>query len=117
MRKFEVDVELRLTITINDESIINRCVENHDAEGVPQPDVKGGTGWRNTLYDLRTPEQVIEMLAFNYVVNDAVAHRLDGWGDLEVDQANPYAKYEYDRSAVEIEVREIERAGGDDAED
>jgi hypothetical protein len=107
MRKFEVDVEVRLTIVVNDESIIDRCVENHDSQGVPQPDVEGGMGWRNTLYDLRTAEAVIEMLAYNYVVNDAPAHKLDGWADLEVDWRNPYAEYRYDRDSFEVDVREV----------
>lgn len=106
-RTFEATVEMTVRITINDESVIDRCVENHDDQGVPQPDEKGGRGWRNTLYDLRTPEDVIEMLAYNWVVNHRVAHELDGWADLKVDWRNPYAAYEVVDRHADIDVHEV----------
>jgi hypothetical protein len=109
-RTFEAKVELTLRITINDLSIIDRCVENWDDQGVPQPYERGkGSGWRNMLYNLETAEEVIEMLAYNWVVNDAPAHKLDGWADLEPDWRNPYAAYEVVDRHADIEVTEVTR--------
>lgn len=106
-RTFEATVELTVRITINDQSIIARCVDNHDHLSVPQPDVKGGTGWRNTFYNLTSSADVIEMLAFNWVVNNRAAHQLDGWADLVPDWEAPYAAYEVVDHHADIDVREV----------
>lgn len=83
---WHADVDVSVEITVRDASAILRCVENHDDEGVPQPDERGGTGWRNTYYALRTPVDVMGHLAYNCVANGVKdASRLDGWADLERD--------------------------------
>lgn len=105
-RTFRARVEVDVLITVHWPTVIDRCVENHDHLGVPQPDVKGGTGWRNTLYDLRTAEDVIEMLAWNWIAHHQPAHELDGWADLTPNWDDPYAHYEIDRDHVEIDVEE-----------
>jgi|GEM_PF-5798726 len=38
--------------------------------------------WRRFLYDLNTPEEIAEHIAFNIIVNNAGLSRLDGWADL-----------------------------------
>lgn len=85
---FWVDFMGSVKVTINNPIVIDRCVQNHDDEGTPQPDEKGGTGWRNTFYRLDTTDKVLAHLAYNCVVNDvARANQLDGWGDLPDDAA------------------------------
>lgn len=83
-----VDYQGSVRIVINDESVIARCVENHDDEGVPQSDVRGGTGWRNLFYDLDTEADVFAHLAYNCALNGIErVNRLDGWADLRDDAA------------------------------
>lgn len=85
MTTYRLTVEVDVVLDIPDDStIITRCTENHDEHGVPQPDVKGGRGWRNYMYDLQTREEVLEHLAFNVVANHVDDIRmLDGWADVE----------------------------------
>lgn len=84
MSTFEVGLNVTVVVEINDENAITRCVENQDEEGRPQPDERGGSGWRNIYYRLLTREQVLEHLAYNASVNGIDdASRLDGWADLE----------------------------------
>lgn len=84
MRRYDVDVTASVEINVNDDNAILRCTENQDENGVPQPDVKGGRGWRNVLYDLKTESDVIDMWASNALRNGVEdASALDGWGDLE----------------------------------
>lgn len=81
---YNVELNVELEVTIGDQSAILRCTENQDDQGVPQPDVRGGSGWRNSYYALDTPEKVIEHLAENCARNGVTdASHLDGWGDLE----------------------------------
>ena len=44
-------------------------------------------GWREMLYDLNTPEEIAEHIAFNIVVNNAGLSRLDGWANLKDNMA------------------------------
>lgn len=111
MRTFDTTIELTVRITINDENVIDRVLQNQDDQGVPQP-LGSGRGWQDNLYTLTSAEKVIEMLAYNYVVNDRQAHQLDGWADIEVDWRNPYIAYAVDRGSVEMDTREIEHADG-----
>lgn len=84
MREYNCDVSLVVKVDVTDDSAILRCIENHDENGVPQEDVRGGTGWRNLYYDLRTEGDVIEHWVSNAVRNGVDdPSRLDGWGDLE----------------------------------
>jgi hypothetical protein len=79
------DVEMRVTVRVEvgDDGAILRAVDNHDATGSPQADERSGNGWRNVYYPLRTPDDVLEHLAYNAIVNGVEdASRLDGWADL-----------------------------------
>jgi len=79
---YDVDVRISLRVTVNDDDVIDRVVQNKDGDGVPQP--IGSGGWQDKLYSLSTPEQVITMLAYNATVNGVEdISRLDGWGDLD----------------------------------
>lgn len=70
MRAFDAKVTVWVRIEVNDENVIDRCVNNED-------------GWRDSLYNLQTPEEVIGHLAYNSVVNDVQdVRRLDGWADV-----------------------------------
>lgn len=84
MSKHRITVEVEVEIDVHDESVITRCVENHNDRGEPQEPARGGRGWRDIYYgDVDTPERVIEHLAYNYVVNGTEnVGRLDGWADL-----------------------------------
>lgn len=66
--KADVEVTIRATIEVPDDAVL-RCTENHD-------------DWRGTFYDLATPEEVFEHLAFNLVRHDRALSMLDGWADL-----------------------------------
>lgn len=77
---FDVEMRVMVRVTVRDPLVIRRPVENID-------------NWRGNLYDIRTRDQVLEMLASNAIRN-AVFHvnRLDGWADLAIDAAemDPY---------------------------
>jgi hypothetical protein len=82
----EVGLNVQVTVVVKDQTAITRCTENHDDQGVPQEDVRGGTGWRNSYYPLDTPEKVLHHFAYNAVVNGlSRGDQLDGWADLERD--------------------------------
>lgn len=100
--EFEVEVTARVRITIIDPSVVTRAVENHDDQGVPQPDVKDGTGWRNVLYsDVTTRDRVLAHLAYNAVANGVTnAAALDGWADMP-------------REAATMDVRDVDTRDGD----
>lgn len=77
---FDVEMRVIVRVKVKDPLVISRPVENTD-------------GWRDDLYDLRTRDQVLEMLASNAVRNGVwTAKRLDGWADLADDAAemDPY---------------------------
>lgn len=81
MYRATVTFEVTATIELFDE-VVGRCVENLDEDANPQPDVQGGTGWRNMYYDLRTADAVAQHIAFNCALNDRPLSTLDGWADL-----------------------------------
>jgi len=90
---FDVEVRCRVRVTITDPDVVRRCVENHDDQGVPQPDVQGGSGWWNTYYPIRSRDGVLAHLACNAVANDiSKAYDLDGWADLDPDAATMYVE-------------------------
>lgn len=83
---YEHYVEVR--VVINDPSVVARCVENQDGDGVPQEDIRGGTGWRNTFYNIDTEQEVVRHLAYNCALNNVDrVNRLDGWADCTDDAA------------------------------
>lgn len=84
MTGFDVAMAVEVRIEVEDESVFLRCIENHNDEGEPQPDIRGGSGWRNIYYDITSREGVLEHLAYNAIANGVEdASRLDGWADLE----------------------------------
>jgi len=67
---FDVEIRAVVRITVTDPDVIRRPVENID-------------GWRESLYDLRTRNDVLAHLAFNAVYNGREnGLMLDGWADL-----------------------------------
>lgn len=67
---FDVEMNVTVRVTIRDEDVIRRPVENVD-------------GWRDDLYNLGTQDKVLEHLAFNAVMNNRQnAKMMDGWADL-----------------------------------
>ncbi len=71
---YEIEARVRVRITVTDSEQIRRCVDNID-------------GWRDHLYQLETPADVFQHLAFNCIANGVErANRLDGWADLEHDR-------------------------------
>lgn len=84
----EYEHYVTVRVVVNDPSVVARCVENHDNRGVPQPDVRGGEGWRNRFYDIDTEKGVHEHLAYNCAANGSYrVNQLDGWADLADDAA------------------------------
>ncbi len=70
---FDVEMQVFVKVTVNDDRVIDRPVNNVD-------------GWRDDLYDLRTRNEVLEHLAFNAIANGYEnAKHLDGWADLPED--------------------------------
>jgi hypothetical protein len=43
--------------------------------------------WRESLYNLRTPEEIARHIAYNLIVNNARLSQLDGWADQPDDNA------------------------------
>ncbi len=67
---FEVEVAVIVRITVRNPNAIDRCVNNED-------------GWRDTLYDLETTNDVLRHWAFNAVMNGREdVRKLEGWADL-----------------------------------
>lgn len=64
-----VEVRLYVRVTVDDQNVVDRCVNNEN-------------GWRDSLYPLETEDQVYEHLAYNFAVNHARLSQLDGWADL-----------------------------------
>jgi|WetSurSiteA1Bulk_404760.scaffolds.fasta_scaffold65266_3 hypothetical protein len=69
--------------------------------------------WRSVFYNLHTPEQIAEHIAFNLFVNNSRLSSLDGWADLSDDMAviitYPYFREDYDNynTDYEFEAEEI----------
>ena len=81
--QYSCEQRATVVVEVHDQDAIDRCVHNHDTDGVPQPDDDRGRGWRNTFYDLRDESDVIEHFAFNALANGVNdASQLDGWADL-----------------------------------
>jgi len=71
MRRFEVGIHTYVEIELDD-AVIN-VVDDE---------------WRSQLYNLKTPEEIAEHVAYNLVINKAHLSQLDGW----VDQPDENAK-------------------------
>jgi hypothetical protein len=63
-RKFYMTVTCELTLELDDQVI--DVVDDQ---------------WRHDLYDLRTPEEIAEMIGDNMIRNRASLSDLDGWAD------------------------------------
>ncbi len=59
--------------------------------------------WRSHLYNLRTPEEIAEHIAYNLIFNNGSLSILDGWAD----QPDENAKYRDMETEVDIEAEEI----------
>ena len=71
--KRDVDVEIGVTIDVNDRRAIDRVLENED-------------GWQEMFYALETEEDVFGHWAYNAVVNGVQrVNELEGWVDMADD--------------------------------
>lgn len=61
--------------------------------------------WRANLYDLRTPEQIAEHIAFNMIINNRGLSQLDGWADQPDSNAKILSHPDLDH--WEMDAREI----------
>ena len=86
-RKFRVVVTQEVVVTVNDPSVIRRCVDDED-------------DWRGTYYPLSTEEDVIGHLAMN--ADSMAVNRLDGWADLDSQAATMYIESAEVESVDEI---------------
>ena len=59
--------------------------------------------WRSMFYNLRTPKEIAEHLAYNLVVNDAKLSMLDGWADQPNDNVQLLLSPDWDVSAISEE--------------
>lgn len=90
MPRIEVTVTCVFDITINNPNVIDRCVNNEDH-------------WRETFYDLDTPEKVLEHLAVNMGFRDWRFSQLEGWADLPDDAVSLNIVSEWIESTVEAD--------------
>ena len=91
-RKFEVAFAFDVIIELDD-----KVIDVVDDE------------WRSQLYDLHTPEDIAEHIAFNLVINKWRLSSLDGWAD----QPDENAKMVDDgREYMEIEADELATDAG-----
>ena len=63
-------------------------------------------GWRRDFYDLRTPEDIVEHIAYNMVVNDLNISQLDGFADLD-DSMVQITFWNVDRPEYGIHAKEV----------
>ena len=83
-REYEVSYSAVISVTINNPDVVNRCVENHNDEGVPVEYGKGLGGWRDTYYpSLDNESAVVLFLAENFGASGTRVTDMDGWGDLD----------------------------------
>lgn len=54
---------------------------------------------RGAEYHLMTAEQIVEHIAYNYLVNHVELKQLDGWADLP----NSAVKFEIDDCEIEVD--------------
>src|SRR3954447_21953302 len=77
--RFRVEMRATVEIDVKDLAVVER---------ITGPD---GDEWRSMFYDLRTRDDVLEMLASNAVRNGTDrANRLDGWADMADDAATMF---------------------------
>ena len=60
--------------------------------------------WRKTLYNLQTPEEIAEHIAYNMVVNDARLSQLDGWADRDDQEAEILLSPDWNVRCITTEV-------------
>lgn len=58
--------------------------------------------WRRHICNLITPEQIVEHIGYNLVINNANLSQLDGWADQSDDLAKIVEEPEW-----EMEVKEL----------
>ena len=56
--------------------------------------------WRSHCYNLRTPKEIAEHLAYNIVINDAKLSQLDGWADQPNDNIKLLHSVEWESNAI-----------------
>lgn len=96
MRTFEVEVTSVVKVVVNDEDVIDRITG------------PGGDEWRENMYPhIKTAEDVVDHLSFNYLRNHIKDVRvLEGWADVKQPDGSKPA-VEFSAKVDEITVCEI----------
>lgn len=87
MGKQRFEIELRGTAIIDLDDAVIEAVDDE---------------WRGIFYNLHTPEQIAEHIAFNLIVRHAPLSRLDGWADQPRENAEVIEDDDW-----EVEAREV----------
>ena len=86
---YEADVIHSFKVVIHNRSIIDRVLQNHDDQGVPQPlkrgGTMGGTGWQDMFYQFDNEDDLIRWLADCIGQRGYTLSRMDGYADLNDD--------------------------------
>ena len=97
-RKFHVEIE------IYGEGVGYAIIELH-----PKVIEAVDDSWREMLYNLNTPEEIAEHIAYNMIENRAKLSQLDGWADLPNSYANilEWPDIVFDYKARELPQRDM----------
>lgn len=94
MTVYSAEVEVEVEVTINDQDVIDRCVNNHNDSGEPVPYGQDQGGFRDLYYDLGSEQEVINHLVYNCIANGKEnLQNLEGWADLPENSATMRIKY------------------------
>jgi len=93
-RKFKVHVECNM-------SSLGYAIVELDQKVIDAVD----DDWRHYFYNLVTPEEIAEHIAYNLIVNEVRLTQLDGWANLSDDMARIIKRPE--RPDWEFEAEEI----------
>ncbi len=61
--------------------------------------------WRKVLYDLQTPEEIADMVAFNLVINGYKLSGLDGWSNQPDENAKIVEDADWDTYVKAVETQ------------
>lgn len=81
--RYQLHYDVAVTVVVADDDVVDRCLQNHDDAGVPQPRQSGGPGWQDKFYELDTKEKVLGHLGWNLGVKNRHVSNLEGYADLD----------------------------------
>lgn len=80
------DIELHGTATVEIDDAVIAAVDDD---------------WRSSLYNLHTPEEIAQHIAFNLIVNGIHLSSMDGWADQDNSKARTVGTTDWTIEAVE----------------